>query len=87
MFSGCSKLTKADLTGYDLSNVTTMYEMFSSCILLEEVIMTSEISKDLDATQMFSRVKPNGTFYYNPNYDYSKIIAQLPSTWTAVPLT
>jgi hypothetical protein len=36
---------------------------------------------------MFNGVPKNGTFYYDPAYDYSKIIAKLPTTWTAVPLT
>jgi hypothetical protein len=29
---------------------------------------------------MFEGVTSEGTFYYNPAYDYSKIIAQLPAT-------
>lgn len=32
---------------------------------------------------MFYNIKTNGTFYYNPKYDYSKIIEVLPSTWKA----
>jgi hypothetical protein len=36
---------------------------------------------------MFYGVASNGTFYYNSAYDYSKILAKLPSTWTKIPCT
>ena len=87
MFSGSNSLTKADLTGWDLSNVTTMESMFFTCGSLSEVRMTSDISKLENVNSMFLGVNYNGTFYYNPQYDYSKIIAVLPSNWTAVPLS
>lgn len=81
-----TKLKKADLTGWDLRNVTDMEQMFASCVNLTEVRMDSELNPDLIAVNMFLNITTNGTFYYNPDYDYSKIIAVLPSTWTAVPL-
>lgn len=60
--------------------------MFFRCLSLTKVTMTGDVSKVYDTGSMFSGIETNGTFYYNPDYDYSKIIAQLPSTWTAVPL-
>lgn len=69
-----------DFSGLDLSNVTNMSSMFQSCKNLTSVIMTEELSDDLNAYLMFAQVTTKGTFYYNPAYDYSKIIEQLPST-------
>lgn len=82
-----SQIDKVDLTGLDLSKVENMEQMFGGCSKLIEVRMDSELNPDLIAANMFVNITTNGTFYYNPNYDYSKIIAELPSTWTAVPLT
>ena len=56
-----------------------MESMFFSCGSLSEVRMTSDISKLENVNSMFLGVNYNGTFYYNPQYDYSKIIAVLPS--------
>jgi hypothetical protein len=35
---------------------------------------------------MFKNCSSGGTFYYNPAYDYSKIIEVLPTSWTAKPI-
>lgn len=35
---------------------------------------------------MFRNITTNGTLYYNGKYDFSKIIEQLPETWTAIDL-
>ena len=48
--------------------------------------MTGDVSNVTYVSNMFNGITTNGTFYYNPDYDYSKIIAVLPDTWTAVPL-
>ena len=37
MFAGCEKLTKLDLSSWDVSNVTDMTGMFSDCVALEEL--------------------------------------------------
>ena len=37
------------------------------------------------ATGIFPYSTNDGTFYYNDAYDYSKIIAELPNAWTAIP--
>ena len=86
LFNGCSNLASIDVSNWDTSKVTNMNGMFGSCTSLTEVKMGGDVSKVTDVANMFSYIKTTGTFYYNSQYDYSKIIAQLPSTWTAVPM-
>ena len=57
-----------------------MEHMFSRCYNLQTVMMDSELNPNLIVSSMFAAVTTNGTFYYNPAYDYSKIIAALPET-------
>ena len=57
-----------------------MEHMFSGCYNLQTVMMDSELNPNLRVSSMFAAVTTNGTFYYNPAYDYSKIIAALPET-------
>lgn len=40
---------------------------------------------NLSFIQIFN-IDTYGTLYYNPEYDYSKIIEMIPETWTAKPL-
>ena len=66
-----------------------MSDMFNNCTSLTKVIMTGDVSnldKSEELTYMFYGINTNGTFYYNPDYDYSRIISVLPATWKAVPL-
>lgn len=87
MFLGCTHLaTISGIENWDTSNVTSMRDMFNGCSSLAEIRMRGDVSKVTNVTGMFSSVKSGGTFYYNPQYDYSKIIAELPATWTAVPM-
>ena len=86
MFYQCKGLTSLDLSSWDTSNVTNMSYMFGSCIKLTSVKMGGDVSKVTNVASMFGSISTTGTFYYNPQYDYSKIIAVLPSTWTAVPM-
>ena len=86
MFNNCDNLTSIDLSNWDTSNVTNMNNMFESCDNLTEVRMGGDVSKVTNVSYMFRYIATTGTFYYNSNYDYSNIIAQLPSTWTAVPM-
>ena len=83
-FYGCSSLVNADLSKWDLKNVTNMTWLFNTCTKLESLSMNSELNPNLVVQSMFGSVKTNGTFYYNGEYDYSKILDELPSTWTAV---
>lgn len=81
-----SKITQLDLTSWNLSKVKDMSKMFYSCSNLTEIKMGGELYSYVDVSGMFDGTTTTGTFYYNPQYDYSKIIAKLPSTWTAVPM-
>lgn len=65
---------------YNTNNITNMSHMFRTCDKLVEVRMNGDVSKVENVTGMFYRVTTEGTFYYNPAYDYSKIIDQLPAT-------
>ena len=86
MFSQCNKL-KSVVLG-DLSSVEYITSVFANCTSLESVTMKGPISENADfGSYPFAGVNTTGTFYYNPAYDYSSIIAKLPATWTAVPLT
>lgn len=85
MFYDCKSLVSLDLTNWDTSNVTTMDHMFEFCSNLTELRMGGDVSKVTDVDYMFQYVITTGAFYYNPKYDYSKIIAQLPSKWVAIP--
>lgn len=80
-------LTSVNLSGWNTSNVASMARMFYGCYNLTELTMTGPTNPNADVTDMFKDITKSGTFYYNPQYDYSHIIAQLPSTWTAVPIT
>lgn len=89
MFYGCSSLTKIDLTNLQLDLVTNMDYMFYGCTKLEEVKMGGNpagITNSSYVDYMFNGITTEGVLYYNTEYDYSKIIAKLPSTWKAVPL-
>lgn len=71
----------------DTSGVYTMDSIFTGCKALKSVTMTYPLSSSLSNSSMFSSVTTEGIFYYNPAYDYSMIIAKLPATWTAVPIS
>lgn len=102
MFRECYNLTSLDLTNWDISNVQTMGMMFYGCSNLKEIKMGGKpgplnglswydnyYDEDVyleGVEDMFRGVYPNGTFYYNSTYNYSKIINQLPSGWRAIPL-
>ena len=85
MFLECQELEELDLSGIDLSYVTNLNNMFGNCKKLTKVKLAGDVSQVTMAISMFSGITTNGTLYYPAQYDYSKIIAELPSTWTAVP--
>ena len=88
MFAACQQLESVNFGKCDLSSVESTYFMFSGCTSLKSVTMLGPINNEIITLGgMFNNITTTGTFYYNPAYDYSKIIAQLPATWTAVPLT
>lgn len=86
MFIYCSEITSLDLSNWDFSNVFDLRYMFAYCPKLTEIKMNSQLKSNIYLNNIFDGITTEGTFYYNPQYDYSKIIAKLPSTWTAVPL-
>lgn len=91
-FEGCENLKEVDFSPIDMfSNGLDFSRCFKGCKSLEKVIMPNPIDwgslKTYSVSEMFDGVNTKGTFYYNPNYDYSMIIEQLPSTWKAVPIT
>ena len=85
MFEDTYNITSLDLSSWDTSNVRDMERMFRYCRKLTELRMGGDISKLDGWARMFEGINTTGTFYYNSQYDYSKIISVLPSTWTAVP--
>lgn len=70
----------------DTTNVKSFKGMFYKSYFLESLTITGDISNVEDFTDMFKNCASNGTFYYNPEYDYSKIIEILPSGWVAKPI-
>ena len=84
MLSGLPKITNFDLSSFNLLNVTNFDNMFDGSTALTEVKMMSDINTELSTVNMFININTTGVFYYNINYNYSRIIASLPSTWTAI---
>lgn len=82
MLCRCTNIETFDLSGLDTSSVTNMSYIFSNDTKLTKVIMTGDVSKVTDFTEMFENVTTSGTLYYNDNYDYSSVIATLPSNWS-----
>ena len=81
MFAGCDKLESVNFGKCDLSSVKTTYYMFSNCTSLKSVTMLGLINNEMTRLDgMFKNITTTGTFYYNPAYDYSKVIAELPAT-------
>ena len=70
----------------DTSNVKSFKGAFYASRFLKSLTMTGDISNVEDFTDMFEDCGENGTFYYNPEYDYSKIIEILPKGWVAKPI-
>ena len=85
MFYYCQQLRTLNLTTWNIGKVTNMSYMFYACSNLTEVRMGGNPEKLTNITNMFGGVTTIGNFYYNRAHDYSKIIAVLPSTWTAIP--
>lgn len=79
MFYQCFNLKTADLSGWDLSKVENIDHMFGLCTNLTSVKMTGDVS-NITEVSVFVSSSASGTFYYDPAYDYSKIIAKLPAT-------
>lgn len=85
-FFDCEQVETIDLSSWNMGQVRKVSDMFNGCARLSEIRMGGDVSKVTNVTNMFNLIQTGGTFYYNPQYDYSKIIAVLPANWTAVPM-
>ena len=74
------------VTLIDTSNVKSLKGAFYDAPFLKSVTMTDDVSNLEDVTDMFAKCSSQGTFFYNPKYDYSKIINVLPEGWVAKPI-
>lgn len=82
IFGYCSSLTKVRIR--DVENISYWNYAFRDCSVLTEITLQGRPMKGIVTTNMFEGVSKNGVLYYDGRYDYSAIIAVLPSTWTAV---
>lgn len=78
-------LKEIDFGKCDFSNITDMNYMFNNCRSLKTIRMSGPLNDSVTVRFMFDGVAENGEFYYDSNYDYSRIISVLPSTWVAIP--
>jgi hypothetical protein len=65
-----------------------MSQMFYNCYALNEIKMGGQVKSSCKLDYMFGgtgNYSNNCTFYYNSAYDYSKVLAKLPSNWSKVP--
>lgn len=88
-FYACESFPELDLSAWDTSNVTDMGLMFYMCGKLVKVTMTNDVSKMANVANMFKYTAGGnadstyfGSFYYNPEYDYTTILGALPTDWT-----
>lgn len=81
MFSGCNLVSSIDLSSLDTTDVYSISGIFKGCSNLSEVTMYYPVDNITELEEAFSGVAEVGTFYYNPKYDYSKIINILPPGW------
>ncbi len=84
IFNGCANLTKLDVSKFDTSKANYINYMFRDCPKLTEIKMLGPTSTKTETSYMFENVGNNGVFRYNSAYNYTHIINQLPSNWTAV---
>jgi hypothetical protein len=85
LFRGCSSLSNADgMRNLDLSKVTSFGRMFYECTSLTSVTFYSNLTSMVERSEIFYSIKTTGTFYHKGQSRYSKVVAALPSTWTAV---
>ena len=86
VFTGCYNLENVIFTSPKIT-CTDLGDMFANCSKLASIDLSSfDISAVENSYAIFWNVAPEGTLYYNPEYDYSQIIAELPEGWTATPI-
>ena len=83
-FSQCRSITEIEL---DITDVTSMEGTFDNCTSLVKLTLKGQPQSDVYVSPYtFDNITTNGTLYYDSRYDYSRIISNIPSTWTAVPI-
>lgn len=86
VFNSCYKLENVIFTSPKITCTDLSY-MFANCHKLASIDLSSfDISAVESIWDIFWSVAPEGILYYNPEYDYSQIIAELPEGWTATPI-
>lgn len=86
VFNSCVKLENVIFTSPKIT-CTDLSHMFANCLKLASIDLSSfDISAVESIYGIFWDVPSEGTLYYNPEYDYSQIIAELPEGWTATPI-
>ena len=69
MFAWCSSLTTLDLSNWDISNVTSMSDMFISCSSLTDVYITVEATLNKLTNNLTSQggkyIPSSATIHYN----------------------
>lgn len=84
MFKNCSLIDSISFYSVDTSEIFSMEGVFQGCSSLSSVTMMYPITNLNNVDNMFDGVAEVGTFYYNPDYDYQKIIDILPPGWQAI---
>jgi hypothetical protein len=83
MFDSCTKLAKVKIT--NVENIVDWSRLFYKCSALQEVTLEGRPQSDITTTDMFRSVpSTGGILFYDGRYDYSNIIAAMPSGWTAI---
>lgn len=74
MFSGCTSLTKLDISGFDMSKVTDVSNMFVNCSNLTNLNLGGCDFKNLGTSNCFSKVGTEAVpcnIIINENFDKS----------------
>ena len=73
MFSGCTALTRLDVSKFDTENVTDMYGMFDGCAALTQLDVSNFGTKNVtDMCNMFSGCAALATIYSNEAWTCGK---------------
>ena len=82
-FYNCSSLVESPVI--DVSCLTQLQYTFKNCSSLTKITFVGDPSNITTFSDPFMNVAPEGTFVYDYRYNYSNVIANLPSGWNAVP--
>lgn len=87
MYNWCRSITTINMSMFDFSSVLLWGYTWGNCFALTEIYISSPINPNATySTNMFINSTASGAkIFYNPDHDYSKIIAVKGSNWTMVP--